>query len=191
MHLGVARFLLVLCRARRGDEGGIHDGAAVELHAAGLQDPAHFGEELLTQFVRLKHATEFEQRRRVRYGLATQVNTHKATQAGAVVECLFAGKVGQIEPVLHEVNPQHAFQTNRRTAIAAFRIMRLDDRAQFGPRHDRVHRVEKLVAPRAFAVSLETRTLIGCHRQCLLLHPVLLSSLTQTSITPEVHKRWT
>ena len=38
------------------------------------------------------------------------------------------------EPVLHKVNPQHAFQANRWTAIAALRRMRLDDRAQFGTR---------------------------------------------------------
>ncbi|MGF6504234.1 hypothetical protein OKW26_000037 [Paraburkholderia sp. 32] len=83
--------------------------------------------------------------------------------------------------MLHEVDPQHALQTDRLAAIAALRIMRLDHRAQLRPWHDRVHRVEKLVAPRAFAVRLETRSLIGCHRQRLLLHPVSPSSFDPIS----------
>jgi len=76
------------------------------------------------------------------------------------------------------MDPQHALQTNRRAAIAALRVMWLDHCTQFSPRHDRIHGVEKLIAPRPFAVCLETSTLIGCHRQRLLLHPVLLSLST-------------
>ncbi|CAM2157632.1 hypothetical protein PT2222_420044 [Paraburkholderia tropica] len=191
MHLRVARLLLVLGRAGGGDQRRVHDGAARKLHTAGLQHPPHLGEEPLTQLVLLKQAPEFEQRCRIRYGFAAQINAHKATQAGAVIQSLFASEVGQIEPVLHEVNPQHALQTNRRATVAAFRVIRFDYRTQFGPRNDGVHRVKKLVASRAFASGLEPRTLIRGHRERLLLHCLLPFSLLVRSITLDAHKRWT
>jgi hypothetical protein len=56
VHLRVARLLLILRRARRADDRGVHDGAALQRHAAGLQHPADFGKQLLAQFVRLKQA---------------------------------------------------------------------------------------------------------------------------------------
>jgi hypothetical protein len=51
-----------------------------------------------------------------------QIDAHKTTQARAVVQRLLASKVGQVEPVLDEVNPQHALQTNGRATIATFRV---------------------------------------------------------------------
>jgi hypothetical protein len=93
--------------------------------------------------------------------------------------------------VLHEVNPQHTLQANRRAAIAAFRVIRFDERAQFGPRHDHVHRVEEPVAPRALASGLESRSLIGCHRERLLLHRPLPFPLPVSSITHETYEWWT
>ncbi len=139
MHLRIARLLLILRRARRADDRGVHDGAAPELHAAGLQHPTDFGKQMLAQFVRLKQAPEFEQRRRVRYGFTAQVNPDKATQADAVVQRFFAGKVRRIEPVLNEVDAQHALQTNRQAAVAPLRKMRFDHRAQLSPRRNCVH----------------------------------------------------
>jgi hypothetical protein len=55
----------------------------------------------------------------IRHSFTTQIDAYEAAQAAAVVQRLFASEVGQIEPVLNEVNPQHPFQTNRRAAIAA------------------------------------------------------------------------
>ena len=71
----------------------------------------------------------------------------------------------QVEPVLGEVNPQHALQANRRTPIAAFWITRLDHRAHTTCR--------ETLAPRTFASRLKSRTLICCHRECLLLRRFL------------------
>lgn len=41
-----------------------------------------------------------------------KINTHKAAQAGTVVQGFLACKMGQIESVLDEVDAQHAFQAN-------------------------------------------------------------------------------
>jgi hypothetical protein len=89
------------------------------------------------------------------------------------------------------VNPQHALKANGRVAVAAFRVIWLDHGAQFGPRHDRIYGVEKLVAPLAFASRLESRTLICGHRKRLLLDRLLPVSLHVQSTTPKVHARWT
>lgn len=139
---------------------------------AGLQHPPHLGEEPFTQPVLLKQAPEFEQRCRIRHGFTAQINAHKATQAGAVIQSLFASEVGQIESVLHEVNPQHALQTSRRATVAAFRVIRFDYRAQFGSRNNHVHRVKKLVASCAFASG---------HKAS---QPTALPAISRTALAP-------
>jgi hypothetical protein len=49
VHLGVARFVRVLRRTRRADEGGVDDGAGADFHAVGLQHRADFGEQRFTE----------------------------------------------------------------------------------------------------------------------------------------------
>lgn len=133
MHLGITCLLLILGRTRRPDDGGIHDRAALELHAARLKHPADFGKQLLAQFVGFEKTTKLQQCGGVRDGFTAQFDPRKATQASAIVKRLFAGEIGEVEPVLDEMDTHHALQTNRRTAIAALRVMRLDHRAQLGP----------------------------------------------------------
>jgi hypothetical protein len=170
VHLGVTRAFGVLGRAGRTDDGGVHDGAGLELEAALLQDLADLGEQLLAQLVLIEQPAELEHRGGVWYRLAPEVDAHEAAQAGAVVQRFFAGLVGQVEPVLDEVDAQHALQPDGRAATHAFRIVRRDHLAQRCPRHDGVHRCQELVAPRGPAISLEARTVIGRRRKGLLLH---------------------
>ena len=158
----------VLGRTRRGDDRRIDDGAGLERHAAVLQHPARFGKQALAQLVLLQQMTELEQGGRIRHRFASQVDAGKAPQAGAVVERFLAGQIGQVEPVLQKVDAQHALQPDRRPAVARLRVVRLDHRAQRFPRHDPVHRLQKLIAPRRLAVLLET--LVLRHRQGLLFH---------------------
>lgn len=68
MHFGVARLLLVLGRTGRSEQGRIHNRAAIELHPAGLQNPAHLREELLAELVFIEQLPEFEHRRRIGHG---------------------------------------------------------------------------------------------------------------------------
>ena len=54
----------------------------------------------------------------VGYRLAAQIDAHETVQAGPVVQRLLAGQIGQVEPVLDEVNAQHALQANGWVAVA-------------------------------------------------------------------------
>lgn len=118
-------------------------------------------------------------------------STQRTAQAEAVVQGLFACKVGEIEPVLHEVNPQHALERNRRASTAAFRIKQLQHSAKLRLGHDRVHLIEKRFASRRFALRPESRALIDSHRQCQLFHRFTLSLLHARTITHGSHERWT
>lgn len=72
------------------------------------------------------------------------------------------------------------------------RVVRLDHRAQRRPRHDPVHRAGKFVASSTLALRLEAFTLIGCHRQRLLLHRRLpFSDHVHRSISAETRGGWT
>ena len=51
MHFGVTRLVRVLGRAVCADDGGIHDGAGVDLEASGLQFLPHLGEQRLIELV--------------------------------------------------------------------------------------------------------------------------------------------
>jgi hypothetical protein len=142
----------------------------VERKAAGLQDPAHFGKQPLAQAMALQPVAKVEHGGFVGYPLAAQIDAHEVAQAGAVVQRFLHGVVGQVEPVLQQVDAQHALQPDRTAAVAGLGVVRLDDRAQGSPGHDGVHGLQKVLALGAAAKAFESATLIGRHRQCLLLH---------------------
>ena len=130
MHLRVSRLVCILGRAGRANDGGVYDGAGVELESSGLQLLSHLGKQGLAQLVVIKQTAKLQHRGGVGHRLSPQINPHEAAQAGAVVQRFFADQVGQVEPVLDEVNAQHALQTNGRAAIACLGVVRLDDFAQ-------------------------------------------------------------
>lgn len=140
------------------------------LQASRLQHLTHFGKQGLAQFVLLQQAAKLQQRGPVRHTLTPQIDVHKAAQPRAVEQGFLTGFVGQVEPVLHEVHPQHAFEPDRWAPVAGLGVVRLNDRAQRLPRHDLFHRRQERIALGRLAVGLESVALIGCHRQGLLLH---------------------
>src|SRR5512133_1671960 len=81
-------------------------------------------------------------------------NAHKVAQAGAVVQGFLTGQIRQVEPVLDEVDAQHAFQTNGWASVARFGVVGLDNFTQLSPWHDGLHGLEELVATRRLAVML-------------------------------------
>jgi hypothetical protein len=69
---------------------GVHDGAGADLDAFALQQLADLSKQGLTQLVFIEQFTKFEQGGGIGYGLATQINAHKAAQAATVVQGFFA-----------------------------------------------------------------------------------------------------
>ena len=138
--------------SREVNGGGIHDGAGVDLDAASLQLLANARKQRFTQLIVIEQVAEPEHRGGVGHGLTTQVNAYEAAQAGTVVQGLLTCQVGEVEPVLDEVNTQHALQTNGAAPITGLGIVRGNLLAQRWPRHQRIHGLEEFVTPRGFAV---------------------------------------
>src|SRR6185503_14274577 len=82
---------------------------------------------------------EMENRRLIRERILSEVDADEATHGLAVVERFLRSRIGEIEPLLQKVDPQHALKRDRRSAALAFGIVRRDQREQHGPRHDSVH----------------------------------------------------
>jgi len=148
----------------------IHDRARADLQAPGLQHLAHLSEQPFAELVRLQQAPELQQRRGVGHALAAQVDADEMPQRRAIKQCILARGIGQVEPLLHEVHAQQALQAHGRPTVARLGVMRLDDRALFGPRNDVLHRRQEHVAPRRLAVLLVALVLVFGHGRGLLLH---------------------
>jgi len=156
MHLRVTRLVLVLGRTGRIDNRRIHDGTGVHLHAVFLQVFTDQGKQPIAQIVRFKQMTELADRGLIRHGFPTQVDTHEAPHGSRIVQCFFHRRIGQVEPVLQEMNAEHTFQTDRWAACTfRHRVKRLDHFAQVAPGNVLIHLVEKLFPVRRFANFLE------------------------------------
>src|ERR1700730_4494258 len=103
-HLRVSRALLILRRWRRGNEGGVHNRAALEQQTLLLEQAANLGEYLLRQFVLLQKMAKPQYRRFVRYVMSEQFDSGKAAHRLDVVEGVFGLRIRQIEPGLHKVD---------------------------------------------------------------------------------------
>ncbi len=63
-----------------------------------------------------------------------------------------------------QVNPQHAFEIDRRPATIACRIVRPNDVAELRPGQDTIHLIEKLRSARRLGVAIKVgviRTLVS------------------------------
>ena len=100
---------------------------------------------MIVQIVLLHQMAEFADRGLVWNGLPTQINTDKLRQGTGIVQGLFSGRIGEIEPVLDEVDSQYAFYSNG-TEPSALRIgiEGLDGGTKLLPRYDGFHLMEKL-----------------------------------------------
>jgi len=155
VHLRVAALRLVLRRGRGGNQGGIHDGASAELQAVGLQQLPDLGEQPRADLVPLEQVAKLQQRGGIGHPLAPQVDAAKLAKGGYVVERLFAGLVGEVEPIGHKVHAQHTLQADRRAAVAGLGVMRFNQRTELAPRNQALHARQKLGLARGPTVDLK------------------------------------
>jgi hypothetical protein len=157
MHLGVARAPCILRRRRRGDNRGVDDGPRADGQAPRLQMAIDFLEQGRPQALLFQQMPKLADRRLIRHRLLAQVDADKGAHRRRVVQRLFHGRVGQVEPVLQEVHAEHSLHADRRPAIAGLRVNRFDARTQLAPRHDAVHLGQELRPSRHLRVLLEAR----------------------------------
>lgn len=88
----------------------------------------------------------------IRHRLAAQIDADKPSHRARVVHRLFHRRIGEVEPVLQEMDLEHPLNANRRAPGAfALRIKWLDYPAQSRPWNDLVHLLEKLLPARRLA----------------------------------------
>ncbi len=127
--------------------------------------------------------SELADRGFIRHRFTAQINPDKLSHGAGIVEGLLHRRVRQVEPLLQTMQPQHAFDTHRRSPWAfGLGLDRLNDRDQFRPRHHPVHLVEKLLTASGLAILLK-RDL----RKCLLLHGARLQFIAAQLIAPHLN----
>ena len=154
VHLWIARACGVLGRGRRGDDGRIHDRAALEQQPLLLKQRADLSKDALSQVVLFQKVAKAQDRRLIRNVVPEQLNAGKTAHRLDVVERVFGLRVRQVEPVLHEVDAQHLLHRLRLRAVTRLRVMRLDQRQKSRPWNHRVHLSQKTLAARDLALLL-------------------------------------
>ena len=146
VHFRIALVPLVLRRSRGSDDRRIDDRAQLQQQPAALKQAAHLGEDRLGEPVLLQQVPEAQDRALVGDRVLGQLDPGKAAHRLDVVERVFGLGIGEVEPLLHEVHPQHALQGQRRPPATCFRVMRLNQRRKPCPRHHRIHLRKKALS---------------------------------------------
>ena len=115
----------VLGRQRRMDDGRIEGRAGRNPDAVRLQVEVHRIEHSAAQIVLFDQMAEAAYGRLVRRRSRAKVHADEPLQHRRFIQRLFHTGIGQVEPLLHEVSPQHNLETHRTTSVARLRVMRL------------------------------------------------------------------
>jgi IS5 family transposase len=193
-HPGVARAGRVL-RGRRGrDNRGVHNRAGANGQPLRAQLLGDFVEQHLAQPLLFEQMAELADGRFVRHRFLAQVDPDKGPQSRRVVQRFFHRRVGQVEPMLEEVHPQHALHADGRPPVTRLRVDRLDPRTQGSPRHDPVHLGQKLRTPRGLRVLHQTQKgrqwyfgmkgHFGVDSQSKLIHSVEVTNIHDSHVLP-------
>src|ERR1019366_2913508 len=170
VHLRIPLLPRVLGRTRSVDNRRIYDGPGTEAQSLRLQMLADPLKQPLPQLVLLQQMTELAHRGLVRHRFSPQIDAHKLPHPRRIVQRFFHSGVGQVEPLLQKVNPQHPLRPHRRPPIPHLGIHRFDQRTQLRPRHHLLHLLQKQRPSRLLRVALKP----VCHRQRLLFHLLLV-----------------
>ena len=111
--------------------------------------------ERLPEPVRLKQMAELADGGLVRDRPVAQIDPDKGPHDRRVVQRFLHRGVGQIEPVLEEVQPQHALQSDGRATVPDLGVHRFDVATQLAPRHDAIHLGEEPCPARHLGVLIE------------------------------------
>ena len=104
----------------------------------------------------LQQVAKVQQGSRVRYALAAEVHIAEVSKSCDVIQRVFAGLVGQIEPVGHAVHAQHSLQRTGRSAVTRFGVVGLNQFLQCCPGHEFVHPAQKDCFAGGLAVGVKS-----------------------------------
>ena len=158
VHLGVTGAGTVLGGTGCRNQGGIDHRALFEQQAFGRQRGVDSGQDLNAQVVCFEHVAKAQDGALVGKVVFPHIQSCELTKHRGVVQRFFHGGVGQVEPLLKEVNAQHGVHCKRRATAFGARLggVRCNQRHQLGPRHHEVHLVEELALARPLGLALES-----------------------------------
>ncbi len=107
--------------------------------------PVNCLEKQLIQTVLFQQMPEVQQRRGIRHVLLQEVDPHELSESVTVVNGIFHALVGQVEPTLQQVHPQHDFYALRRAAALTLVVKGQNDPDPLVPGDDLVHDFQKLI----------------------------------------------
>ena len=181
VHLRVPLAGAVLGRTGGGNQGGIDNRAGLEqqtcLSKHGIDGIKH----RLGQLVRFQQVPETKDGGFVRQPAHARIEFGKLPIQWNVVQGFFHSGIGQREPLLHEMHPQHGLQIKRQRATVLSRgVVRLNQRNEHRPRHNPLHLVEEDPLARTLGCQIKSGT-----RQTLLFHAMIIpkDSARQTQNT--------
>lgn len=155
LHLRITSLGFVLRRWCSRKQRRIHHGATAKEQALAGKFLVDGLEHLLRQPVPLQQAPERQQGCGIRCRLVAEVHADEATDRLHVVDGVFGTLVGKTQDLLDHVHPQHALETDRRTAVARLGIEGFDLGHQRRPGNATVEFGEQLLAPGDALLSTE------------------------------------
>lgn len=133
MNLGVTQATVVLGRAGRRDQRGIHHGAGLEHQAALDELGVDGGQNLLAQTVLFEQVSKAQDGALVRQTGDARIQVGKLALQRDIVQGFFHGRFGMPEELLKQMNAQHYLNGKRRPAGLSCRRMRPNQRQQLRP----------------------------------------------------------
>ena len=156
VHLGVTFTLVVLGRAGRCNQRGVHHGAGLEHQTALNEFSVHSGQDLLTQPMLFEQVTKAQDRALVGQSHGACIQVSKFLAQRNIVQGLFHGRIGVTKEMLQQMDVQHHLGGKRRAVCLALRSMRRNQGQQLRPRDHQVHLDQKLTLARALGDQLES-----------------------------------
>ena len=139
-------------------------------------------EKQLVQTVLLQQTAELQQRCRVGHIFLQKVDSDELPHGVAVVDRVLRPLVGQIEPYLQQIHPQHELDPLGRTAALSAGVKGHDDTDPLIPRNDLIHDFKKHFA---FGLALAIAVLKITERLLLhITHRLLFRCLYYTISAP-------
>ena len=165
VHFRVTGFVRIFSGAGGIDDGCVYNGSALH-HVPGLHhNTVDCVKKQLVQTMCFQKMAEIAQRCFIRHCLCHEVNACEFPHGIAVVDSILGSRIGQVEPNLKQIHPQHFFNAHGRTATLSLGIVGPDDTNPLVPGNDLVHDFQKLF-PLGFLLA-EAVFDVG---KCFLLH---------------------
>ena len=152
-HFRVALPCGILGGTRSGDEGGIHDGAFLHEVSFLREECVHDLQETFLQTMFFQEVTELADGRLVGRSIPHEIEAEEALEGASVIDLLLRLGIGQVEPLLEEVDFEHEEKITGRPSDLVVVVVGADGGDHLLPWNDVIHLGEELLPAQWLAVG--------------------------------------